>query len=103
RLMARSPGFTIAAVATLTLGIGANLAFFTLLNAQFLRVRPFPAPEEIYSVLPANSLGASQFFHLSRPYYDAMRTDFKPLKALVGTSIALPSLQTADGISEIRG
>jgi predicted permease len=103
RLMAHSPGFTIAAVATLTLGIGANLALFTLLDAQFLRVRPFPAPREIYSVLPADSLGAPKFFHLSRPYYDAMRSDFKPLKALVGTSIAVPSLQTPDGVTEIRG
>ena len=103
RLMSRAPGFTLVVVATLTLGMGANLALFTLLNAQFLRARPFPAPEEIFSVLPADSLGTPKFFNLSRPYYDAMRADFKPLNALVGTSLAVPSMQTADGISEIRG
>jgi predicted permease len=103
RLMARSPGFTLAVVATLTLGIGANLALFTLLNAQFLRARPVPAPEEIYSLLPANSLGTPQFYNLSRPYYDALRADFKPLKALVGASLALARIQTPDGSTEIRG
>jgi predicted permease len=47
RLLARTPGFTIAAVATLALGIGANTAMFTLADATLLRPVHVRAPHEL--------------------------------------------------------
>jgi predicted permease len=48
RALAKSPGFTAVALLSLTLGIGANTAIFTLLNAIMLRPLPVPHPEQLY-------------------------------------------------------
>ena len=50
RGMARAPGFTAAAVLTLALGLGANTAVWSVLDALLLRVLPLDRPAELHVV-----------------------------------------------------
>jgi hypothetical protein len=47
RTLAKNPGFTIVAILTLALGIGANTAIFNLLDSVLLRTLPLPHPGEL--------------------------------------------------------
>ena len=50
RSLRRTPGFALAAVATLALGIGANTAVYSLVRGVLFRSLPFPAPERLVAV-----------------------------------------------------
>jgi predicted permease len=98
RMLTKSPGFTVIAVIALALGIGANTAIFSVVNAILLRSLPYKDPEQLVLInhnYPKLNLKAS----VSAPGYVHYRDtaqSFSHVAAITGWNVNL----TGDGEPE---
>ncbi len=92
RTLRKSPGFAFTAILTLALGIGANTAIFTVVNAVLLRPLPFAEPERLVRLYGAEQLRGRNDLNLSVPDLADFRNQaksFEQIAALTGGSVAL--------------
>jgi putative ABC transport system permease protein len=83
RQLGKSPGFTLVAVLTLALGIGANTAIFSIINAVLLRPLPYPDADRI--MVLNESAGPGQDFAVALPDYLDWRNDNTVFEHLAAT------------------
>jgi predicted permease len=71
RTLRKSPGFSLAAILVLALGIGANSAIFTVVRAVLLAPLPYPASDRLVNLYERDVIGDNPFNIVSAPnFYD---------------------------------
>jgi len=104
RGLRKTPRFTVAAVLTVVLGVGANATIFSVLNPLLFKPLPYPEPERIVNVF-RTSPQSDRWPHSMANYLDhrARNTVFEQLVALTweNTSFAEPD-QPAERLFELR-
>jgi predicted permease len=98
RSLVKSPTFTIMVVATLTLGIGANTAIFSILHALVLRSLPVADPDRLFVVTRNQGTQVSQQYPLFRHY----QTHSTTLEGLVAFRSTQSRFTSADRTERIR-
>ena len=98
RGLLKRPGFTAIAVLTLALGIGANTAIFSLVNATLMRLPPVSDPDRLVYVFngPAGSV-------FSYPDYAAMRDQNQVFENLIAWGGITASLNSNDQTDQVSG
>ncbi len=81
RQLLKNPGFAAVAVLTLALGIGANTAIFTVVNAVLIRSLPVKNPNELVQVL-VTGLSGQPNYTFSYPFYERLRDGGRSLSGL---------------------
>ena len=109
RRLGKSPGFTLAAVATIALGVGINTGIFTVLNGLALRELPAPDADELVDVHQIiEGEGVRRFISGSRSMfstseYRAYRDGTRTLSGLMGYSRPYTATLGGDMPQEISG
>src|SRR5436309_1672727 len=100
RMLVKTPGFTLLAVLSLALGIGANTAVFSLLDAILLRSLPVSNPEQIVDIATRTS-GGGLHSDFSYPLYSEMRDTNDALSGMVAYSDSNFGLSVGDQTDRI--
>src|SRR5262245_52237926 len=86
RMLLKNPGFTLIAVITLALGIGANTAIFSVVNGVLLSSLPYPHPEQLAMVWCNNKRQGIPDDITSYPNFVDWRDQNKTFQGMAGVT-----------------
>jgi putative ABC transport system permease protein len=113
RMLLRNPGFTAVAIISLALGIGANTAVFSVVNAALLKTLPYPEPQSLVLVWGEDKAAGSSRGQVSATDVADYRarnhvfseistySDFRPVLTGAGEPERIFGAQVGDGFFEV--
>ncbi|MEP6911373.1 MAG: ABC transporter permease [bacterium] len=102
RFLLKSPAFTAVAIVTLTLGIGANAAIFSLVNAVLVRPLPVQEPDKLVEIFTSSSSG-DPFSRSSYPDYVDLRERKDTYSGVIAYSNIPFNLSTGGDAERVNG
>jgi len=108
RVLVKSPGFAIAAILVLALGIGANTAIFSIVNGVLLQPLPFPRPDRLVLVWhtpPPDAFPGMKTFSVSAGNYlewKKQASSFDGMAVCGGAGLALTGAGEPESIQGAR-
>ena len=103
RVLAKSPGFTVVAVLTLALAIGANAVVFGILNALIVRPLNVPRAQSLWGVFHGTDSSGFHTGYVSYPAYLDLRDRNRSFDGLAAFNISLAGLDTGKNPSRSWG
>jgi putative ABC transport system permease protein len=101
RMLAKKPGFTLVAIITLALGIGANTAIFSVVHAVLLRPLPFPNPDRLVVMTEKDREGSRM--GAAYPNYQDWRTQAESFEGMAGFRSQIFNLTGVDKPLRLQG
>lgn len=114
RTLLRRPGFTVAAIITLALGIGATVSIFTVVNGVLLQPLPYPDSDDLFEVVPVYTLRGTRNQTVDHPDVRRFQEEVEGI-LLAGYSGSNPTLtglgqpevisgaRATDGLMQVLG
>ena len=96
RLLMKQPGFTLAALAVLALGIGANTAIFSLVNAFLLKPLVINHAEELMGAYSRDSKKPDSYRAFSYPAYLELKEHNTVFSSLMAHNMAMVGVSDGD-------
>ncbi len=103
RMLMKQPGFTLIAVLTLALGIGLNVALFSVINAVILRSLPYREAQQLVQLWQHDQRKGLLEAPVSNADFLAWRGQARSFADLTAHNVRMAALSTSDGAVEVAG
>src|SRR5215813_9810105 len=102
RMLRKNPGFTLIAVITLALGIGANTAIFSVVHALVLRPLPYQDPDRLM-LISREGRNAVRRMAISYPNYNDWRERAQSFEGMASSRSLYFNLTGVERAARLRG
>ena len=101
RVLRKNPGYSVVAILTLALGIGATTAIFSVVNGVMLRPLPFPNSDRLIRIYESDLQRGRPEFSVSQPNFLDFRARNQTFERLVATGGATLLMTTPNGVEPL--
>lgn len=105
RMLFKQPGFTLIAVLTLALGIGANITIFSVVNAVLLQPLPYPDPDrlvKLWSTVPRQNITERASAYATFSEWRDQNSSFEDLATFDPTAVTLTGGAEPEQVMSMR-
>jgi predicted permease len=92
RLLLKTPGFTLTAIAVLALGIGVNTGIFSVVHAFVFSARPFPQPEQVQQLYTQDTRNPKKYRLFSYPTYRDLNEQTGTFSGILAHNLAMAGI-----------